>query len=115
MVALGDSSFREKGANYPRGWVTRPHNPAPLGAALPLPKLFNGIVAQPSSSSSSRAQHPPPSPSPSPAAPPNPGGQVGASPFLLRGWLQMGTAGGAPRPGVGFGTPKNPAGPDVCV
>lgn len=112
-VALGDSSCREKGANYPRGWGTRPPNPASLGAALPLPKLFNGIVAQPSfsSSSSSRAQHPPPSPSPSPAGPPNPGARVGASPFLLRGWFRVGTAGGAPRPGVGFGTPKSPAGP----
>lgn len=112
-VALGDSSCREKGANYPRGWGTRPPNPASLGAALPLPKLFNGIVAQPSfsSSSSSRAQHPPPSPSPSPAGPPNPGARVGSSPFLLRGWFRVDTAGGAPRPGVGFGTPKSPAGP----
>lgn len=69
-------------------------------------------MAQPSSSSSSSGvQHPPPSPSPSPAVPPSPWGSAGCSPLSPTRLLSGGHRRGAPRPGVDFGTPKNPAGP----
>lgn len=80
-------------------------NPAPLSAALPLPKLFNGIVAQPSSSSSSSQPIPQPSRSPQTL------GTGGCLPLPPTRLALGGHHRGRPRPGVGFGTPKSPAGP----